>query len=272
MPEPPKAEPGAKMPTTARAVTLLTPTNQAIYEAGKAMLVDSVGIGRDFCKFMIGTSMGAIPIYLALVKFVLPEKYVPTVLVGLAALIPAVLFLTAGVVFLIGYFPQAALASLDIPDEIERERRATIRRRHRLSIAGFAVFCAAVLVGVIITVWLLRIPQRSKEEEPDTRMAQQSALSGSGEASLRGRRSLNGRETPSAAPHPHERAVSPVPITQEKGHGTKSSERCAGRLRRSVAGLPVLRRWDAGVAYVGRLLCSRAWSTGPCPASGDPLN
>jgi hypothetical protein len=137
----------------------VTPTNQAIYEAGKSMLIESVRTGREFCKFMIGTSMGAIPIYLALLKFVLPEKYVPTVGVGILALVPAVLFLVAGVIFLVGYFPQQGIASLDIPAEIERERSKTVRRRQRIGITGFTVFCVAIVAGLVITGCMLRMPK-----------------------------------------------------------------------------------------------------------------
>jgi hypothetical protein len=142
-----------------------TPTNKAIYEAGKSMLIESISVGREFCKFMIGTSMGAIPIYLALLKFILPEKYVPSLQVGLLALIPPVLFLSAGVVFLIGYFPQIGTASLDIPKEIEDERKTSVQRRYRLSIGGFTVFSIAVLTALIVMGYILQIPDRVQQTQ-----------------------------------------------------------------------------------------------------------
>lgn len=36
-------------PIKATKAVPLTPTNQAIYEAGKAMLIESVSTGREFC-------------------------------------------------------------------------------------------------------------------------------------------------------------------------------------------------------------------------------
>ncbi len=149
----------SKRPIKATKATPLTPTNQAIYEAGKTMLIESVSTGREFCKFMIGTSMSAIPIYLALLKFVLPDKYVPTLSIGILALLPAVVFLIAGVIFMFGYFPQPGTASLDRPAEIEEERRLTLKRRHRLSGIGFSVFCVGVVAGLIITGAMLRMPR-----------------------------------------------------------------------------------------------------------------
>jgi len=142
-------------------VALVTPTNQAIYEAGKEMLVESVNIGREFCKFMIGTSMSAIPIYLALVRFVLPEKYAMTLGLGLIGMIPAFMFLGAGIVFLVGYLPQTGVASLDIPEEIERERQRTAKRRYRLGLSGFVVFCIAVLSGLLVNMYMLSMPIKS---------------------------------------------------------------------------------------------------------------
>ena len=137
-------------------ITAISPTNQAIYEAGKSLLIDSVSTGREFCKFMISNCMSAIPIYLALVKFVLPEKYSLSFNEGIIALIPALLFLVSGIIFVIGYFPQQGKASLDIPAEIERERSNTVRRRQNRSVVGFVIFCFAVVAALGISVNFLQ--------------------------------------------------------------------------------------------------------------------
>lgn len=138
-------------------VTTITPTNQAIYEAGKSMLIESINTGREFCKFMIGTSMSAIPIYIALSKFILPDEYIPTLKIGILLIIPTVLFLVSAIVFLLGYFPQKGIASLDIPEEIEHERQKTVKKRHRLGALGFSIFCIAVLSGLITIGYILRL-------------------------------------------------------------------------------------------------------------------
>ena len=52
----------------------LSPHNEALYEAGKEMLISSISTAREFCKFMITVLTGAIPLYLGLLKFVLPEN------------------------------------------------------------------------------------------------------------------------------------------------------------------------------------------------------
>lgn len=129
-------------------VSAVTPHNRALYEAGKALLIESITTGRQFCKFMISVSTGAIPIYLGLLKFVLPEHYAFSLERGILAIGPAILFLIATVVFTVGYFPQVGHFSLDIPAEIERERTKTIQRRTKLTLLGFIIFLAATLAAI----------------------------------------------------------------------------------------------------------------------------
>lgn len=124
-------------------VSAVSPHNRALYEAGKALLIESITTGRQFCKFMISVSTGAIPIYLGLLKFVLPEHYTFSLGRGILVVGPAILFLIASVVFTVGYFPQVSRFSLDIPAEIERERKKTIQRRTKLTRLGFIIFLVA---------------------------------------------------------------------------------------------------------------------------------
>ena len=133
-------------------VSEVSPHNRALYEAGKSLLVESISTGREFCKYMTGTAMGAIPVYFALLKFVLPKDYVLRSQDEFYFLAPAVLFLASSVIFAIGYFPTKGKLSLDLPDEIERERSAAIKRRARYSAWGFTLFCVGIVIGVWITL------------------------------------------------------------------------------------------------------------------------
>ena len=129
----------------------ITPHNKALYEAGKKLLIDSVDVGREFCKFMTTTTLGAIPIYLALLKLVLPKDYSLQTYDEVVFLSPPLIFLAASVLFVLGYFPQKGSLSLDLPAEIERERSKTIRRRHRYALSAFLVFC----IGIVYGSWVL---------------------------------------------------------------------------------------------------------------------
>lgn len=132
-------------------VSDITPHNKALYEAGKKLLVESVDVGREFCKFMTTTAIGAIPVYIALLKLILPKDYSLQSSEELVFLTPPILFLLAAVVFVIGYFPQKGSLSLDLPSEIERERSRTIRRRHGYSLFAFSFFC----IGILLSSWIL---------------------------------------------------------------------------------------------------------------------
>ena len=130
----------------------ITPHNKALYEAGKKLLIDSIDVGREFCKFMTTTTLGAIPVYLALLKLVLPQDYTLQKHDEVILLVPAILFLISSIFFIIGYFPQKSHLSLDLPDEIEKERSSTIKRRHRYAICGFVIFCTSVVLGSWLTI------------------------------------------------------------------------------------------------------------------------
>ena len=84
----------------------ITPHNKALYEAGKKLLVDSVDVGREFCKFMTTTTLGAIPAYLALLKLVLPKDYSLHSYDEVLFLAPPMIFLASAALFVLGYFPQ----------------------------------------------------------------------------------------------------------------------------------------------------------------------
>lgn len=133
-------------------VQAITPHNKALYEAGKKLLVDSVDVGREFCKFMTTTTIGAIPTYLALLKLVLPKDYSLQSYDEIRFVVPPLLFLISTVFFVLGYFPQKGFLCLDLPAEIEREQRVTIRRRHLLATTAFIIFCAGIIYGSWVVV------------------------------------------------------------------------------------------------------------------------
>ena len=130
----------------------ISPHNKALYEAGKKLLVDSVDVGREFCKFMTTTALGAIPTYIALLKLVLPADYSLQGHDEVSFLVAPFLFLVSAVLFVLGYFPQKGALSLDLPAEIERERSTTMRRRHRFASIAFIVFSFGTTYGCWILV------------------------------------------------------------------------------------------------------------------------
>lgn len=152
-------------------VGTLSPHDKALLEAGKQLLVESVATGREFCKFMIGASVSAIPVYLGLLKLVSPESYRPTPAEASLAIAPAALFLAAATLFIVGFFPQRGSFSLDLPDEIERERTSAARHRQRWATTGFVLYAIAILSGVAVASLASTLP--APEAEPKAARAAQ---------------------------------------------------------------------------------------------------
>lgn len=126
-----------------------SPHNEGLYEAGKTLLVDSVEVGRDFCKSMMSVATGAIPVYIALVGLVVGEKFRPNLSQGIVLTLAPGAFLLALIAFAIGYFPTGLTFSLDIPDQIERARSATIRKRLHWSFIGLGLLVLGILLSII---------------------------------------------------------------------------------------------------------------------------
>lgn len=130
------------------AVGPRSPHNEGLYEAGKALMVESVEVGRDFCKSMIGIATGAIPIYVALVGLAVGKDFRPSPGEGVVlALAPAVL-LGAATAFAVGYFPKRSTFSLDLPAEIDAARAATLDKRMLWSTVGFGLLMLGIALAV----------------------------------------------------------------------------------------------------------------------------
>jgi hypothetical protein len=130
----------------------LSPHAKALYEAGKMMLVDSIEIGRDFCKSMIGISTSAIPVYLGIVAFIIPEEYQLGIPAGIIIAVPAIGFLAAALLFVAGYLPRSGTLSLNDPDEIDRERARLMNHRWFWIRAGSWAFFLSMAgaIGAIV--------------------------------------------------------------------------------------------------------------------------
>lgn len=106
---------------------------RGLYDAGKTLLVESVAVGRDFCKSTITVATSAIPIYTALVRFAVGKHFRPKFHPGLLlALARSAFLLTAtATAFALGYFPKRSTFPLDVPAEIENARKAAVSKRLR---------------------------------------------------------------------------------------------------------------------------------------------
>jgi hypothetical protein len=87
------------------AVEPLSPHAKAVLAAGQKLVLESVEIGREFCKAMVGVSLTAIPAYVGLLKLFLPSDESPTKIFGPLWTAPVGLFLLAAAVSVGGHLP-----------------------------------------------------------------------------------------------------------------------------------------------------------------------
>lgn len=135
----------------------LTFADEVMYEAGKAMVMESVASGRSFCQSMISVSTGAIAVYVGLVKLYWSDKYVPTGSAGLWTFGPGLLFLLSAFLFVAGYLPSSTSFSLDILEEIEKARLEAINRRSFFAWSGFVTFGLGIALALAAAWYFLQL-------------------------------------------------------------------------------------------------------------------
>jgi hypothetical protein len=134
-------------------VGAVSPHSEALFEAGKAILRDSISSGREFCKSMIGTSMGAIPIYLGILTFLLPKNIKIEIGQGIVIIVPAIGFLIAATLFTLGYLPISHKFSLDLIEEIEAAFEKNIAYRKRCILSGMTIFIISTLFSMLAIIF-----------------------------------------------------------------------------------------------------------------------
>lgn len=130
----------------------LSPHDEAILEAGKALIVESVETGRELCKFMIGVATGAVPIYVGLLNLIKPKEYVFSGVERVLVVLPAALFVISALIFAAGFYPTMKRFSLDVIEEVERVRTESIRRRRLFAITGFVVLVIGMAFAVHVSL------------------------------------------------------------------------------------------------------------------------
>jgi hypothetical protein len=108
----------------------------------------------DYCKTMLTTSSGAIPVYFAVLKYLGHER-VGSSAIALVGVVPPVLLLTAAMLFAIALRPRLALLT---PDGFTQFRTQRLKRLDRYIGAGTAAFGMAVGLAVLIFLRALTAP------------------------------------------------------------------------------------------------------------------
>lgn len=138
----------ASPPAVVESAEPLTPHSEAVLEAGRRLVLESVEVGRDFCKSMVGVSLTAIPAYVGLLKLFLPSDASPAKVAGLVWVIPVGLFLLAAAVSVGGHLPGRRSVSLELLEEVEATLAHAISRRFWCGAVAFVAFAIGIVVGI----------------------------------------------------------------------------------------------------------------------------
>jgi hypothetical protein len=115
---------------------------------------NSRSIAIDYCKIMLSTSTGAIPIYFAIQKYIGFEK-ISELSIARAGIIPPVMFLASSILFAIAIWPQYATIT---ETEFTAFRAKRLNQLNQYIRAGTILFVISVCVAIILCFITLSIP------------------------------------------------------------------------------------------------------------------
>lgn len=124
------------------SVAPLSIGEEVVIEAGRRLFLESVEVSRDFARQMITVSSGAVPIYVALLGIADLRHRSTSSLVLVS--IPALVFLSSTLFFVLALLPRKALISVQILDDIREARNRLMSARYLWIKLGLAIFGAGV--------------------------------------------------------------------------------------------------------------------------------
>jgi hypothetical protein len=127
--------------------------DEAIVEAGRRLLVESVDVTKNFAQQMITISTGAIPVYVALLGLAGLRQRNTTTLV--LASLPSIAFLVSTLCFVLALLPRKEYLSVQMLDRIQEARGNLLRTRYRWIILGLAIFGLSIMSSIIVVLTLM---------------------------------------------------------------------------------------------------------------------
>jgi len=110
-------------------VSSSTIQDEAMLEAGRKLFLNSVDDSRNYCQQMINVAIGAIPVYLAILKLWFPSDQVVPTRVNIFVVIPVLFFLPTTLSFMLGYLPLQYEINIGNLNSIEGLRLNLMRYR-----------------------------------------------------------------------------------------------------------------------------------------------
>lgn len=123
----------------------ITLENVAVNPEYEEWIKASSGNVRDFCKVMIPTSIGAIPIHFVALKYLGSDRATSTPMQGLGIAVP-LFFLVSAVYFILALQPQYARLTSNEFDAFRAQRLQTM---NRLISVGTLIFFLGLAIAIV---------------------------------------------------------------------------------------------------------------------------
>lgn len=114
---------------------------------------DALSTTQVFCKFILKTSLLAIPVYLGLFMISVPYDVDVGVKRGLLLATPVFEFVVAAIIYSIGFLITPPDKNSESPEVLSRMRNRTVRQRKQLIVLGSVPLLLGILSG---TIFLLK--------------------------------------------------------------------------------------------------------------------
>lgn len=129
--------------------------DELMLEYGKNAFLKTNNVLRDFCKFMITFTVGAIPVFLGILGLVISTDDILSATQIAFIYIPFVIFIASSIIFLVGYFPKFQKLPLDDVLKIEEHRETIYNKRKLLIILGLSLFLLGIIIIIVSSYWFL---------------------------------------------------------------------------------------------------------------------
>ena len=133
--------------------SVMAPNSRVLFETGRAMMLESLTVQRDFSKIMLTSSMTAIPASLGVIKWFLPDPVYA--LQRLLIALPPGLFIAAAVLFAVSLLPhRGGKMDVDVLEAIVKIRGEGISFRQKRNLLGFVCFVVGAAATVAVAALL----------------------------------------------------------------------------------------------------------------------
>jgi hypothetical protein len=126
-------------------IASITLFDTSMIENGKTMIKDAITTTKEFCKSMMSFSIGGIAVYTSLIGIIKSKDSIPMNSKIGAIFLPALLFVLATILFILGYMPYIGKMNIENIQSITSTYKKAVTIRMILIILGVLILLLGLL-------------------------------------------------------------------------------------------------------------------------------